>query len=307
MTPEESGRRRTLLATLESLYARLQEGTLRDTDYVDIEEVSWPDYEAFVARLHSDPVEFRAHFDSFMRPFEVFRRFAEWETVLDVGAHWGYSALAMRHQGCRARILSIEALPFNIPPLETLSQIEGATYDYLNVAVSDRQRELTFYVPVLNGCGAGGLASTGGTLTPTFAVTLVSRVEFFPTPAQDGSDDVRIAVLKLPALPIDVLVETPGNRGQRIAAVKMDVEGHEAAALAGASRLLQTQRPFLMVEGGTRFQAVVDILTAHGYFCAGLSGGQLHSHEGPVRAGDGFWVHPEQVDRYRQLGLFAGD
>lgn len=305
MSSGELVRRHALRQSIELLYERLQHGQLREDDTIDVNAVQSPDLGGFAARLYHDRAEFETHFAAFMAPFAIFRAFSGNTIVLDVGAHWGYSALAMRHQGCAARIVSVEAMPFNVPALQRLAEIDGANYGYLNLAATDRPTELTFFVPVVNKQAAGGLASTGATLAPEFAEMLAARAEHFPAPVDGIPDDVRIATLRVRGATLDSIAESLDVPDRRLVAIKMDVEGHEARALAGASRVLRSEKPLLMVEGGSRFLPVVEVITAHGYVSAAMVDGQLRAHDGVVRAGDGFWVHPDHVGWYRQLGIHA--
>ncbi|RPI04585.1 MAG: hypothetical protein EHM63_09905, partial [Actinobacteria bacterium] len=53
--------------------------------------------DAAVEKIYRSKRVHRGMFESFLPPFEIFRKFAGDEVVLDVGAHWGYSAVTMRH------------------------------------------------------------------------------------------------------------------------------------------------------------------------------------------------------------------
>lgn len=303
MTVTATARYQFLLGKIEGLYERIQAGTLIETDQIGLDELTWPNLDEFVATLYRDRATFDAHFHAFKQPFDVFRAFTEADMVQDVGADWGYSALAMRHQGCRAEIVSIEATPFNIPPLARLTSIEGSNYSYVHAAADERPDLLTLYVPVLNSCAATGLASTGRTLKPKAAMELASRAAHFPPPQDGDVDDVRVVVHKVPALPIDSILETVAGGARRVAGVKMDIEGHEEAALKGAAHLFRTQKPLLMVEGGDRYPAVANVIRSYGYFYAARVDGRLVHHDGHPRTTDGFWIHPDMTAHYRELGI----
>ncbi len=296
----------SLATAFEELYQRLQAGALTDADLIDIETLTWPNYAAFVTRIHGDSALFDTYFGAFKQPYDIFRNFSADDTVLDVGADWGYSAIAMRHQGCRARIVSVEAMAFNIGPLARLKALEGENYDYVHAAAGERHGRLRFYVPVLNGGGISGLSSTGRTLTPYLGQLAASRIEWFPRRPEDDDDQARIAILEVDAAPIDSILETLGRAGERVVAVKMDVEGHEADALKGAARLFKTQKPLLMLEEGDRQPRVVDVMTSYGYFFASRADGRLVPHDGHSPTDDGFWIHPDRVEFYRNSGIFAG-
>jgi FkbM family methyltransferase len=293
---------RHLVESVGDLYRRLHAGALGQSDLIDAGEVTTDDPSEFLVRIFEDPREFDAHFSAFTQTFDVFRVFGERETVLDVGAHWGYSAVAMRHQGCRARIVSIEATAFNVPALARLKQVPAANYDFVYAAASDRAGSLTFYLPVVNGHALTGLSSTGGTLTPFFARLVARGGERGPLRTGTTDPVVQLARLTVEARSIDDIVAAMDPPGS-IAAIKMDVEGHEAPALRGAAHVFATERPLLMIEGGTHFQPVVDVMTSYGYVFAEREAGTLVVRTTPGRAGDGFWLHPDMIERYRALGL----
>jgi FkbM family methyltransferase len=292
-----------LVERVGDLYRCLHAGALGQSDLVDAGEVTADDPSEFLVRIFDDPSEFDAHFRAFKQTFDVFRAFGERETVLDVGAHWGYSVVAMRHQGCRSRIVSIEATAFNVSPLARLKQVPAANYDFVHAAASDRAESLTFYLPVVNGHALTGLSSAGATLT-FFARLVAGAAERFPLAPGSTEPTVQLARLTVEARRIDDVVAAMDQRAS-IAAIKMDVEGHEAPALRGAAHVFATDRPLVMIEGGTHFQPVVDVMTAYGYVFAEREAGTLVVRTTPGRAGDGFWIHPDMIDRYRALGLMT--
>lgn len=66
-------------------------------------------------------------------------------------------------------------------------------------------------------------------------------------------------------------------------AIKVDVEGHEAAMLDGAWRTIERERPTLIVEieerhhaGGS--EAIIDRITARGYVCTFVRDGRLEQY-----------------------------
>jgi FkbM family methyltransferase len=67
--------------------------------------------------------------------------------------------------------------------------------------------------------------------------------------------------------------------------LKIDVEGHELAVLQGATHLLETQRPTVMIEiesgpeSDERFDAIISLLGEHSYSGSYLLNGQWHAIE----------------------------
>jgi FkbM family methyltransferase len=304
MSVESEARSQSLLAAVEGLFARLQHAALTDVDIIDLSALEVPTHEKFLSRLIDDPELFETHFRRFKEPYDIFRVFREDETVLDVGAHWGYSALAMRYQGCRARVVSVEAMPFNIPALERLKSMAAGRYDYVHVAASDARDRLVFYVPVVNRQVVGGLSSTGGTLVPNTARAIAARVAEFPPLVEGGPDEVAFAVVEVPALPLDDIVQALGETARPVAAIKMDVEGHEAPALRGGRQLITSRRPVLMVEGGME-EPVLEVMREYGYIRAARVDGQLVRWNGHAKQSDTFWFHPDTTDALRGRGLLA--
>ena len=300
MVPDE--RYESLLAALQALYTRLQEGALVPDDVIALEAVSHPDKSAFLKRLFADRELFGTHFSEFKNTYDIFRVFGEGETVLDVGAHWGYSALAMRYQDCRARIVSVEAMPFNLASLAQLKKLAGGRYDYVNVAATDVPQRLVFYVPVVNLRLLSGLSSTGGALVPSMAKYVASRAAEFPPQQEGAPDEVKLVVLEVPGLPLDDIVLTLGEPSQPVGAIKMDIEGHEAAALKGARKLIAERRPVLMIEGGTQ-PAVRELMREYGYVRAARVEGQLVEWNQHPPASDTFWFHPGTTEALRRRGL----
>jgi hypothetical protein len=161
--------RAQILELTRQLYSRLQSGSLLDSDIASSADVAFDaQLEQRVELYYRRRREHRRRFASFIPNFEVFRRFDKTHVVLDIGAHWGYSAITLRHVGCASRIVSIEAMPQNMPPLRHLSTLDS-NYDCVNVAASDTDGQLRFHTPVLNGVAIMALSSTGATLTDHFA------------------------------------------------------------------------------------------------------------------------------------------
>ncbi len=241
------------------LYERLQAGCLRDNDLLPREKAEFTHYGSYLARILADPAEFQEQFSGFLPPFMPFRIFGEDAVILDVGAHWGYSVLAMRHQGVKARIFSVEALPENARELAYLKEFENGRYDFAGLAATESPCELVFYIPAVNGVAVTGLTSTGGTLTEYFADHLASLVPSH-LPEEGETNRFQIIELKVKGLPLDQIVDEAGLSGS-VEAIKLDVEGHEASALRGGRRLIGERLPLIMNENANRDQSVVAELT----------------------------------------------
>ena len=165
---------------VKGLYARFAAGDLREDDTLSLGDVHYTRFGDFIRQIHSDEGLFDQHFSSFHPTYDVFRMFTSTDVVLDVGSHWGYSAMAMRRQGCSAKIVSIEAMEANTRELAVLKELETGAYDFVHAAVTDREMELTIYVPSVNGYANTGSSSTGDTLSDHFASILADLVTYYP-------------------------------------------------------------------------------------------------------------------------------
>jgi len=295
-------RSRTLLAAVEALYSRLQSNALTSADLIDPDTLKAPEHNAYLSRVFKDQALFDARFGTFKEPYDLFRVFGVGETVLDVGAHWGYSALSMLNQGCRARIVSIEAMPFHIPALATLKRLAQGSFDYVHVAASETAQRLVFYVPVVNRKLVGGLSSTGATLIPQMAKIIGARAAEFPPVSAGAPDEVGLAKIEVGALPLDDIVPALGEARQRIGGIKMDIEGHEAAALRGGRQIITSLKPILMVEGGM-LPAVRELMAEYGYIRAARVNGQLVPWNNHPKGPDTFWYHPDTTETLQRRGL----
>ncbi|MGB8819380.1 MAG: FkbM family methyltransferase [Rhizobiaceae bacterium] len=289
----------------KNLYARLQSGTLSESDILPVAQARFEDQgrSGYLAVIRNDVDEYKKHFASHMEPLSPFRIFSEDSTILDVGAHWGYSVVGMRHQGAKANILSIEALPQNAIELASLKEVEHGKYDYLQVAATEEACELNFYLPAVNGVAVAGLNSTGGTLNDYFASHLASLTTTYL--AKEGEPDrLQVIVHKVAGLPIDTIVKDRGIADQ-VVAIKMDVEGHEAPALRGARNLIARQLPLVMIEEANRNPGVVAEMTSQGYDHYELQNRKFVKVNEYSWANDGYWLHPQRLEFYRQSGLMA--
>ena len=303
MTVENS----VLLQKVKELYARLQKAALTAEDIEAPSNVTFPDYSAVIKQLYEEPETFQTRFYCFIPIFDIFRAFRNPDTlVLDVGAHLGYSAIAMRRHGCSAKIVSIDAIPSNVLSLAQLKELEGEAYDYIHCAVGDSVGELRLYVPVMNGVGITAIASTGGTLSEHFAIHLAQQASSYPNVSKPGVDEPRIAILDIKSSTLDSLFEDRGEV-ERIVAIKMDLEGNEGPAVKGAEGIFRRSKPLLMVEGANRDPVVAEAMKSYGYFHCERYDGVLRVQQKTSMAQDGFWVHPDRVVNYRSLGIFEGE
>ena len=140
--------------------------------------------------------------------------------MFDVGAYFGYyGLLAALHGGPTARVVAFEPFAPNFAMLAANKALNGfANVELVNQAVADVPGELTFRTPPDSNRGSGGLEL-----------------------AANAGSGPRVAVTTLDAF-------VAANGIDRLDLIKMDVEGAEVRALAGARATLQRFSPVLMIE-----------------------------------------------------------
>jgi FkbM family methyltransferase len=142
--------------------------------------------------------------------------------ILDVGANIGLTSLAMSFAAPGSTIVAFEPSPTNIPLFEANTRGRPGIR-LVQSGVGDRPGQLDFVVPP---AGANCHVAT-------------SEYEFASSP------DFRPA--QVPITTLDSYVDD--NLGdQRVALIKIDVEGFEPNVLAGARSLIRRWRPVIWME-----------------------------------------------------------
>jgi FkbM family methyltransferase len=168
-----------------------------------------------------------------------YARLGEWvragDWVVDVGANVGhYTGRLSDLVGPSGRVIAVEPVPESFELLAAnIARFRHRNVTLLNVAASDAAR-------------------LQGMEMPTLTSGLANRYMAHLTDAPAG--------LSVLCMPVDAL-GIPG----RVSLIKVDVEGHELPALRGMRRLLERDRPVLIVEG--RAPDVTALLAGHGYRC----------------------------------------
>jgi FkbM family methyltransferase len=156
-------------------------------------------------------------------------------TFLDVGANIGYfTLLAARLVGAGGRVLAIEPFQQNVKLL--VQSLRSNRFDHVEIfpiAASDRAELLTF-----DNVGSNGQVFT----LPTEARMLMATTVVYGMRLDDVLRDV---------VHVDV--------------VKIDIEGAEHRAVAGARRLLERWRPIILSEFSPPGLAAVSAIDARSY------------------------------------------
>lgn len=146
--------------------------------------------------------------------YEVCKVLKPGDTVLDIGANVGvFSLLASRLVGDQGRVFAVEPVPQNVECLKLMCQLNGLS----NVQI----------LPVAVGDQAGSLS-----------LTLAADMMGHSAKRQKTAES-----LEVPLRTIDGLVESLGV--ERVDLIKLDIEGMEAEALAGAASTIVAHRPRL--------------------------------------------------------------
>ena len=291
-----------MVRELAALYERLAIGALRDDDVVPLD----------VTRNEGNPQFLRYGINTGVidQPEAlVFKHLtAEDGVILDVGAHWGYMAMSILNSGTTCPVLSFEAIPYTAHCLDVLRSI-SANFDFIISAASDAAREVVFYNPVVNGIPLSGLNSiNGGTLDPWHVPFTVESIEkYMGASLRSGAQKLQLGVFKIEARTLDDLI---ANRTFRfpvdhVAAIKIDVEGHDAAVLSGARQTIRRNRPLLLVEGGSA-PAIMSFMAAEGYRMVQKNDDHLVPLDGHQPAVNEFFVHSSKANRFEKIGLLRG-
>ena len=136
-------------------------------------------------------------------------------TVVDVGANLGYySLLASKLVGPSGRVVALEPNSENCRLLLSSLRLDGITNVELLPVACDRATGWAYY--------STHVGSNGGLI--------------------DGSDLLAHPGVVVPTFRLDDIVEGP------VGFLKMDVEGAEGRVVAGATRLIERDRPIITTE-----------------------------------------------------------
>jgi FkbM family methyltransferase len=155
-------------------------------------------------------------------------------TVIDVGAHIGYTTLAFAALYPRSRVIAFEPNPINLERLAgnvDLNPSLGHRITLHQVALGDRKGEALFF----SSANVDDETSSGGHLdgiTPPLDPQVYTKAGF--------------RSFTVPVRRLDEMAQE-GGWGP-IGLMKIDVEGAEHLVLAGCSEVLQRSRPVLSIE-----------------------------------------------------------
>jgi FkbM family methyltransferase len=288
-----------------ALYDRLHSNQLQDGDIIHQEDVPVADLPWLIGNADWIRKIFEEKQGHQVQPdVVVFGGFRSNDgAILDIGAHWGYSAVALRESGTDCEILSFEPLAFNWPSLEELKSLDP-DYDFVMCALTDVAGELHLYSPAVNGRIFSGLNSADGvSFTESQAEHIVGRLDEMVPDAQHFV--VQLLETTVGAYRLDdmVLADFTHVKLNKIAAVKIDVEGHEINVLRGATRVFDRDRPFVMIEAGNRDPEVTAFFTERDYAYGERVDHKVVPMEGQSNADNGYWFAKEKEAQYIASGI----
>jgi len=210
--------------------------------------------------------------------------------VVDVGANTGFYTLLAAVARPGSVLWAFEPDPQVRPILEEnvrLNHLTGRAILFAE-ALSDRPGVASLYLPTReHGC-----VETSSSLESSFKS---SHAEVLPVAV--NTLDARVAE----------------SMSGRIGLIKIDVEGHEAAVLAGASATVQSHQPWIFIEvlPGADFDALHDFLDRHCYVAIALHPAGLGHPTQAIAFVENAWNHlllptAEAVTALASLNAVAG-
>lgn len=246
----------------------------------------------------------RIHDDDYV----VFKHFTDANsTILDIGANFGYSATAIWRVGSSAAVASFEPIRGYEPVLAELGRRVNSglglpKYENYNVGLSDVEGELLFHCSVVNG--KMNTALTTANPSPNIEAYVRNTFVWAAGNVKEiTSFKMHEFTTKVTTVDRWMASQVSNLNISNIVAVKIDTEGHEGRVLAGGSILLSEQKPLILAEGGHSIDLAVSTAAKHGYVFAGRDGDQLYVSGGPVPGVNGFYIHPDKIAFYKQIGL----
>lgn len=185
------------------------------------------------------------------------------ETWLDVGAHYGYTALALaRLVGPQGRVIAFEPVPATAACLAETGRLNGMPQLHvLALALSDSVEVAPLEVALVRGMAER-------TTRPGAACGSIEAVSL---------DEVWGSL-------------TEGDT--ELHGIKVDVQGMEAQALAGMASVLNRHRPLLAIElhAGVDRREVLELLRACGYRRPGTPVAPVRGEVQPLYVDDRTYV-----------------
>lgn len=170
------------------------------------------------------------------------------ETWLDVGAHYGYTSIALAHYvGVHGRVFAFEPMLTSAGCITQTRQLNQLTQlTVLPLALGDAEQLRVEQLPVVRGMVDSTLVANGSASVWQETLLVVS---------------------------LDSAWETIAEQDTRVHGIKIDVQGMELSVLRGMMQLLRTQQPKLVIEvhQGVSRAELLDLLGGVGYVDAPIA------------------------------------
>ncbi|MEM9100117.1 MAG: FkbM family methyltransferase [Pseudomonadota bacterium] len=238
--------------------------------------------------------------------FAIFECFKDpEETVLDLGANTGLAAASIFKAGCRATVLSFEPNPQHHPVLSDLKSIFKERFDFAPLGLGTSRGSISFFTPVVDGRAIDQLSTANPMFGLPWALPENILIYCMNDLANVEEPHLQFCETQWPIEPLDeVLAEqrflVPT---EKIAAIKLDLEGFEEDALTGAQETLSNHKPLIMIESGNREKSVDGLLRKQGYLYADFHEGSLVLTDMITTRVNGFYLHSEKLGLYADMGI----
>jgi hypothetical protein len=204
---------------------------------IEVNAPAWLDYNLENGIIHEH--DFRS-FMNFILHFDV-------ETVIDVGASYGYSATTLRNLGFLGRIFSIEPLAVHIPALQHLMAKWPDSFQFASIAILDSTRQCLLAAPCF-----GKQTFVDYAFDCNYEPNFDSIAQSLSVAQSEGEEvsAVRFSYQSLRGETLDNLLGLGhwATSGARIA-LKIDTNGTEMAVLRGAQSILRDRKALVFVSG----------------------------------------------------------
>ena len=198
------------------------------------------------------------------------------DLVAEVGGHIGYiSQYFSQLVGEEGRVVVFEPGPNNLPFLRRNTR-DLANVEVVELGVGREPGRADFFVEQLTGQNNSFVADFEGLTANAHAAGVDSKVE-----------SISVELTSLDA-----------HFVERLSFIKIDVEGFELPVLQGATRILQQDRPLLMVEIQADREALAELASTNGYEVLGDDLAPFNWDEQFL--GNSFWFHRDAHDALLQ-------
>lgn len=217
-------------------------------------------------------------------------------TCLHVGASDGRHAYVMTQVAPKAKIYAFEPSAFSIEVLKLTLAWHGIAdrVTPVRAAVGDQAGEMLLVTP----------RKITGRMGRAYAFVAKERPQ---GEARPDLQDTGMEVQPTPVITLDAFCDDRAIH--KVDFIRMDIEGAELIALQGAARILDRDRPHVLIEihpqmlearfGGAA-EDVVALFTGRGYRMFALNGDRLEERFDVVRDRpwkDYFFIHPARAGR----------